>query len=583
LGALGAKVARLVVAHAPNIAENIGLASTLTKEVEAVEKGDPCEANVVEITAVLGNLIGGYVEEAIAAYTPTITLYVLGALAELGPVAIGVAAITPVVLHYVGVYLTDKLIEAGVQAIAAWAFHCGEKEQSPFVPNALIDPSGLVLDKNGDPVSGATATILRSNTYAGPFAAVEPTEPGIEPTENPEQTGSGGQFAWEVDAGFYEVQASKNGCWDPYEPSNSTSTIGPYPVPPPQTGLIVTLACSEEPLAPTPIVTSLSASTGPTSGGTAVRVTGSGFTPTTTVSFGGTAARSTKFVSPGLLEIVSPAGSGSENVVVDSAGGESATSPADEFFFGSAPTVTGLSQSEGPTAGGTKLTITGTGFTGATVVGFGALPVSSFTVLSGTEIQVTTPEDLAGTVEVAVETPAGGSAPTSADRFTYVVTSPGSGSGGGSGSTGNHGSSGGGAGGGSSPVATTATAGKASVKGDTASLLVTCAGASSATCSVTVSLSVSETVKGGKVIAVAAKSKSKKTTRMVTVGTATVTFDAGHAELVGVNLDSTGKNLLKVHHTLAARLTVSLGTSVLSNQTVTFKPPATKKSKTHKG
>jgi hypothetical protein len=28
---------------------------------------------------------------------------------------------------------------------------------------------------------------------------------------------------------------------------------------------------------------------------------------------------------------------------------------------------------------------------------------------------------------------------------------------------------------------------------------------------------------------------------------------------------------------------VSLGTSVLSNQTVTFKPPATKKSKTHKG
>ena len=47
-------------------------------------------------------------------------------------------------------------------------------------------------------------------------------------------------------------------------------------------------------------------------------------------------------------------------------------------------TVTGVSPTSGPTAGGTTVTITGTGFTGATKVLFGAVAATSFTVVSST-------------------------------------------------------------------------------------------------------------------------------------------------------------------------------------------------------
>ena len=53
--------------------------------------------------------------------------------------------------------------------------------------------------------------------------------------------------------------------------------------------------------------------------------------------------------------------------------GTSATSPADQFTFVTpAPTVTSVSPTSGTTHGGTVVTITGTDFTGATAVDFGA-------------------------------------------------------------------------------------------------------------------------------------------------------------------------------------------------------------------
>ena len=62
---------------------------------------------------------------------------------------------------------------------------------------------------------------------------------------------------------------------------------------------------------------------------------------------------------------------------------------------------------------------------------------------------------------------------------------------------------------------TVASAGRASVRGTSATEHVSCAGANGATCDVTVSLSVSETLKGGKVVAVIAKAKSKTKKRTV--------------------------------------------------------------------
>ena len=73
----------------------------------------------------------------------------------------------------------------------------------------------------------------------------------------------------------------------------------------------------------------------------------------------------------------------------------------------------------GSAAGGDSVTITGSGFTGATDVGFGSVNAAAMTVDSDTQITATSPAGT-GTVDVTVTTPAGTSATSSADQFTYV-------------------------------------------------------------------------------------------------------------------------------------------------------------------
>ena len=86
---------------------------------------------------------------------------------------------------------------------------------------------------------------------------------------------------------------------------------------------------------------------------------------------------------------------------------------------GAAPVVTGLSLTSGGVDGGTTVTVTGTGFTGANKVQFGAIDATSMTFVSDTQIIAKSPPAAAGTVDVTVTTPAGTSAPTLADKFTY--------------------------------------------------------------------------------------------------------------------------------------------------------------------
>ncbi len=82
------------------------------------------------------------------------------------------------------------------------------------------------------------------------------------------------------------------------------------------------------------------------------------------------------------------------------------------------PTVTSISPTSGTALGGTSVTITGTGFTGATAVKFGSTNATSFTVIGGTSITAVAP---AGTGTVDVTVLQGGTSPTSAaDQFTYV-------------------------------------------------------------------------------------------------------------------------------------------------------------------
>ena len=82
------------------------------------------------------------------------------------------------------------------------------------------------------------------------------------------------------------------------------------------------------------------------------------------------------------------------------------------------PDVTGVSPSAGPSAGGTSVTISGSGFTGATAVKFGTA-AASFTFNSDTQITATAPAEAAGTVDVTVTTPNGTSETSAADRYTF--------------------------------------------------------------------------------------------------------------------------------------------------------------------
>ncbi len=84
------------------------------------------------------------------------------------------------------------------------------------------------------------------------------------------------------------------------------------------------------------------------------------------------------------------------------------------------PTVTAVSPSSGPAAGGTTITVTGTGFTGAIAVHVGAAN-ATFTVVSDTQLTATVPPGAAGTVNVTVTGPGGTSATGTADHFTYLA------------------------------------------------------------------------------------------------------------------------------------------------------------------
>jgi outer membrane protein assembly factor BamB len=84
------------------------------------------------------------------------------------------------------------------------------------------------------------------------------------------------------------------------------------------------------------------------------------------------------------------------------------------------PTVISLTPNNGPTAGGTSVTITGTNLNGTTTVKFGTAAAATFSVISPTQITATSPPGSA-TVDVTVTSPAGTNAVSAADQFTFTL------------------------------------------------------------------------------------------------------------------------------------------------------------------
>ncbi|QIG45064.1 hypothetical protein G5V58_21910 [Nocardioides anomalus] len=171
-----------------------------------------------------------------------------------------------------------------------------------------------------------------------------------------------------------------------------------------------------------PVVTQVDPKNGSTDGGTVVTLRGKHLKTAKKVLFGGSAGTSLKVASDKQLTVVSPPhAAGLVDVRVVTKAGKSAKSSLARYTFAVVrPQVAAISPTTGPTAGGTRVTVTGTGFNAVTSVTFAGVPGTDVTVTSPTSLQVTSPPHAAGVTHINVVA-AGGTSPTkNTDIFRYA-------------------------------------------------------------------------------------------------------------------------------------------------------------------
>jgi len=175
------------------------------------------------------------------------------------------------------------------------------------------------------------------------------------------------------------------------------------------------------------VVVEFSPVRGPEVGGTEVTIIGGGFTGATEVLFGDAPGSDLTVVSDNEIRVTSPGGTGSVPLtVVGTVNGDAVAEG--NFTYLPGPTIESVTPNQGPEAGGTVVTIIGTGFTGADGVSFGSTPGTNVTVVSDTTITATAPSGV-DTVDITVVGADGGST-TLPDSYTYVPpTTPGDGDG----------------------------------------------------------------------------------------------------------------------------------------------------------
>ena len=164
-------------------------------------------------------------------------------------------------------------------------------------------------------------------------------------------------------------------------------------------------------LAPIPTISSFT----PTAAGSngAVSIYGSGFTTTTSVSFGGVAAIGFNVNSDTYLTAYVGAGA-SGNVSVTTTGG---VATLNGFSYLNSPVVTSFSPTSAAT--GTTVTIKGSYFTNATNVSFGGTNASGFNVVNDSTITATVATGTSGNVTVYIASGYG-----ILGGFTYIAPMP---------------------------------------------------------------------------------------------------------------------------------------------------------------
>ncbi len=172
-----------------------------------------------------------------------------------------------------------------------------------------------------------------------------------------------------------------------------------------------------------PVLTSIVPASGLTYVRTPVVITGENFTDSTRLTVGGVSVSYTR-VSATQVKVILPVhAAGPVDVRLTTPGGTTATGPQAQFTYNAPPKpgVTALSVSSAVLKANTPLTITGTGFGGASRVYVGTVAVS-FSRVSDTQLKLTVPaRTTGGSAPITVVTPGGTSDPA-AFRFVAATT-----------------------------------------------------------------------------------------------------------------------------------------------------------------
>ncbi len=153
-----------------------------------------------------------------------------------------------------------------------------------------------------------------------------------------------------------------------------------------------------------PTVSGIKPGFGPLTGGTVVTIVGTGFTPQSVVRFDQTVSPKTTQVNATTLKAVAPprASAGVVDVAVK-VGDKEAVKEKAYTYATAKGKITDVTPKEGAPAGGTKITIKGGQFAGDVAVSFGEALGVAPKVVDASTIEVATPAQPAGKVDVRVD------------------------------------------------------------------------------------------------------------------------------------------------------------------------------------
>jgi fibronectin type 3 domain-containing protein len=170
---------------------------------------------------------------------------------------------------------------------------------------------------------------------------------------------------------------------------------------------------------PPPVVSSIAPTSGAAVGGTAVTITGTGFTAGVTIKIGGsTCTGPVVGSSTSITCTTSSHAQGSTDIVVTNTDTQKGTL-VNGFGYVAAPTITSMSPTVGALAGATTITLTGTNFRVGATITVGGSTCTSVIVSTATSARCSTPAHLAGAVSVVLTNNPDGQTATLINGFTY--------------------------------------------------------------------------------------------------------------------------------------------------------------------